>query len=91
MLKTEQVYANKLRGKQIARRGKLTTGQTKHHSLFTEKRQATQIRPRTNLRKVIVLQHKQPANKCEQAKTHSHVQVGPYHLLEYQMVWREGF
>ena len=63
MLKTEQVYANKLRGKQIARRGKLTTGQTKHHSLFTEKRQATQIRPRTNLRKVIVAQNKQPASK----------------------------
>ena len=44
-------------------RGKLTTGQTKHHSLFTEKRQATQIRPRTNLRKVIVAQNKQPASK----------------------------
>ena len=60
-------------------RGKLTTGQTKHHSLFTEKRQATQIRPKTNLRKVIVAQNKQPASNLmnkQLADLQTNLQVG---------------
>ena len=86
-LKTEQVYANKLRGGANSQQDKPNTT----HCLLRKDRPRKSDQEQTWEKWSSCNTNNLRANKCEQAKTDSHVQVGAFQLLVYQMVWRKGF